>query len=331
MRNHPVLRRAARFQSELAVLAIVLAVLVVFGVTVENYLSTAGLTSVLGRSVTVGILVVGLTLCLLVGEIDLSIGATMAFGGVVFASIQPDHGLVPAIVVALAAGLGVGAINALLVCVLGVNSFIATLGMLFVAQSAALVLSHGEPLAPTDIDASTTLTEPLLGPIDPRFVLFAAIVIVGQLFVSRTRWGRELIAVGGNSDAARGAGIPIGRRRALALMLSGTLASVAGIQLAIGLLSAAPATGDVELLTSVAAAFLAGVALTGGRGSIVAAGLAVLALSGLAAGLELAQIEAAYGQIILGGVIVVVGCIVGRHQLRDLVSPLIDRFARPQQ
>jgi ribose/xylose/arabinose/galactoside ABC-type transport system permease subunit len=304
-----------RFQAELAVLAIIAGIVIVFSANGTNLLTTAALTNVFARSVTVGLLVVGLTLCLLVGEIDLSIGATMALGGVVFAALQPTHGMLVAVLVALAVGLAVGLLNSLLICVLGVNSFIATLGSLFVAQSLALVLSGGEPIAPTAYDASSRLAELLFGPVSVAFLLLVGCVLAGHVLVTRTRVGREMLAVGGNTDAARSAGIPVIRRRAFAFALSGILSSLAGIQLALSLLSAAPATGDVELLTTVAAVFLAGVALTGGRGSILAAALAVLALSALSAGLEVAQVEPAYGRIILGAVVVVSGSLVGRSDL----------------
>lgn len=304
-----------RFQAELAVVAVIGVILIGFSASGTDLLTTAALTNVFARSVTVGLLVVGLTMCLLVGEIDLSIGATMALGGVVFAALQPTQGLTVAVVVALAVGLAVGLLNALLICVLGVNSFIATLGTLFVAQSLALVLSGSEPIAPTAYEASAYLADLLVGPVTVAFLLFVACVLAGHVLVTRTRVGREMLAVGGNSDAARSAGIPVVRRRALAFAISGTLASLAGIQLTLSLLSAAPATGDVELLTTVAAVFLAGVALTGGRGSILAAALAVLALSALSAGLEVAQVEPAYGRIILGAVVVVAGSLVGRSEL----------------
>jgi ribose/xylose/arabinose/galactoside ABC-type transport system permease subunit len=309
-------RSLRRHQTDARAAGVLAVIWVGFALAVPGFATKAGIEDVLGRSVVVGIMVVSLTLCLLVGEIDLSIGTTMALGGVVFALVQShSSSVLEGLVVAIAAGCAVGSINAILVCILRVNSFIATLGMLFVAQSVALVLAHGAPVAVTAFNASASVNNLVWGPITEPVLIYGAVVVLSQLFITFTTWGREIVATGGSADAARSVGIPVHRRRALAFVLSGGLAAGAGMLQALTLLSGDPSIGQVELLTAVAAAFLGGVSLKGGRGSVVGAAMATLALSGLAAGLEIDQIDPSYEQVIFGIVIILVGATSGREAI----------------
>ena len=116
-----------------------------FDLSVTGWFTDTTFQGLLGRAVPIGILAAGFTVCLLSGRIDLSVGANFALSGVVFASLQPDVGLVPAILLAVAAGAFVGGINATLVAGLGIDSFIASLGTLLVCRGVAFVISDGRP------------------------------------------------------------------------------------------------------------------------------------------------------------------------------------------
>ena len=283
-----------------------------FALAVEGFWSSAGIGTVLGRSVTDGLLVIGLTICLLGGQIDLSIGSVLALSGVVFSTLQPDYGLGSAALAGVLSGLGVGMVNAILVSILRLNSFIATLGTLLAARAVALVIADSAPVAGTDLDAALRMNELFLGPLSLRVLVLLAVLVPVWAFLSLTGVGREIVAAGGDAAAAEAAGVPVRRRLSLAFVLSGTIAGIAGVQQAISLLSASPVVGDTNLLTAAAAAFLGGVALTGGRGSVIAAVLAVVALASIATGLEFALVQSAYQQIIVGGMIITMGLLAGR-------------------
>lgn len=305
-----------------------LVVWLVFGFTVDGFWSNAAFGSILGRSVTDGLLVIGLTLCLLAGQIDLSIGSSLALSGVMFATLQPEVGLPLAAIIGVLTGMTVGVANAILVDVVRVNSFIATLGTLLAARAVALVVADGGPVAGTDFDAALAITELIVGPISRRVVVLVLVLAPVWVLVSFTSWGRELVAIGGNRAAARAAGVRVERRVAGAFVLSGMSAGIAGVQQSIGLLSASPVVGDTNLLTAAAAAFLGGVALTGGRGSIIAAVLAVIALASIATGLELALVQSAYQQIVVGFLILTMGVLAARSPGVGRRTGALHRFVR---
>ena len=149
----------------------------------------------LGRIALIGLVALGLTAVILMGELDLSVASTLALSGVVMAMI-PDVAL--GVIAALAVGLVVGMINAFLVAIVGINSFIATLGMLFALRGLGFVLSNEAPVRMANTDAGIAFGLPLLGPLTPRVLIFIVAFIALQIFVSRVKAGREFFAVGGN-------------------------------------------------------------------------------------------------------------------------------------
>ena len=148
----------------------------------------------LGRIALVGLVALGLTAVILMGELDLSVASTLAVSGVIMALI-PNLWL--GITVALGVGLVIGVVNAFFVAVVGINSFIATLGTLFSLRGLAFVLSNEEPVRISNVDAGIAFGTPLIGPITPRILIFVLAFIAIQVFVSRVKAGREFFAVGG--------------------------------------------------------------------------------------------------------------------------------------
>jgi len=299
MKNRPL-------PSELPIVGVVVTIWVLCVLTVHGYGTDQTLSNIIVSAVPDGLLAAGLTVCLLAGQIDLSIGSNLAFTGVVFATLEPHVGVVMAAAAGVLSGTGVGMVNAFLVTVVGVQSFVATLGTLLAVQGAAFVVSNGNPVEGTDLPLALRLSKPLFGPVTPSILLLVLVVGAAHLFVTRMRWGREIVAVGGNRAAAAAAGIPANWRVVLSFIISGTLAGIAGVELSAALESGSPLIGSTDLLTAAAGCFLGGVALTGGRGSVVSSVLAVIALSALATGLELSFINAAYQQVITGVVLMAV-------------------------
>ncbi len=284
------------------------------GVLVDGYLEQRTFANILSRSATNGLLAIGLAVCLLAGEIDLSIGSVMALAGVAFSVLVPEVGFLLAIVLGAVVAMAIGIVNAWLVQYVRVVSFVATLGTLLLARGLALIVSGGRPVSGSGIDAALMMSDELVGPITiPSLILFVVMIVV-HLGITSTRPGREIVAVGGDARAAASVGVPVARRRLSVFLICSLIAGRAGILLAITVSSASPVAGDANLLFAAAAAFLAGVALDGGKGSIIAVVMAVIALSALAVGLELAGIESGYQQIVTGLLIVLVGIpLLGRR------------------
>jgi ribose transport system permease protein len=256
----------------------------------------------LGRVALIGLVALGLTAVILMGELDLSVASTLAVSGVVMAMV-PNFAL--GILAALCTGLLIGVVNAFFVVKVGINSFIATLGMLFVLRGLAFVLSDEKPVRLTNIDAGIAFGTPLIGPITPRIVLFLLVFAALQLFVTRVRAGREFFAVGGNRQAAQDAGIPVSRRIFTGFMISGFVAALAGVINTMELTAADPTAGSTVLLSSFAAAIIGGVALTGGRGSIIGTLIGAFSLGILEIGLTLSGVQVDVQQIFIGGVLLI--------------------------
>ncbi|TCB98328.1 ABC transporter permease [Micromonospora zingiberis] len=292
------LRAALARRTEWRGLAL-LAVVVVATLSFEPLVFTAYPVT-LGRVALIGLVALGLTAVILMGELDLSVASTLAVAGVVMASI-PNVAL--GIVVALCAGLLIGLVNAFFVVKVGINSFIATLGMLFVLRGLAFVLSGEKPVRMADIEAGIAFGAPIIGPITPRVLIFVLVFIGLQIFVTKVRAGREFYAVGGNRQAARDAGIPVSRRLVTGFMLSGFVAALAGVINTMERTAADPTAGSTVLLASIAAAIIGGVALTGGRGSIVGTLVGALSLGIIEVGLTLSGVQVDVQQIFIGGVL----------------------------
>lgn len=280
--------------------AIILLVVVGVVALVKEPLVFTAYSVTLNLVALTGLVALGLTAVIIMGELDLSVASTLAVSGVIMASI-PSVAL--GIIVALCAGLVIGLINAFFVVKVGINSFIATLGMLFVLRGLAFVLSNEKPVPMTNIDAGIAFGRPLIGPITPRLLLFVLAFICLQVFLSRVRAGREFYAVGGNRQAARDAGIPVSRRMVTGFMLSGFVAAAAGVINTMELTAADPTAGGTVLLASFAAAIVGGVALTGGRGSVVGTLIGALSLGIIAVGLTFTGVQVDVQQIFIGGVL----------------------------
>jgi ribose transport system permease protein len=299
--------RLLRRHDEARMAGLIAVLVVVFTIGVSGFFQEITFVNILNRATTTGLLAVGLTFCLVCREIDLSIGASMALAGVVLATLEPHTGLAVACAAGVGAGVVVGIVNLLLVNYVGVVSFVATLGTMLLARGVALVIAHGAPVPSNDFSAALRLAKPLFGPVTIPAIVLIVVAVLGHLLIVDTRYGRELVATGSDPRAATFAGVRVRARRNLAFVMCGACAGVAGVLLALSLGSGSPTVGDGDLLSAAAAAFVSGVALSGGRGSVLAAALAAVALSILAVGLQLWGVPDAYQQVITGGLMVLVG------------------------
>lgn len=270
----------------------------------------------LGRIALIGLVALGLTAVILLGQLDLSVASTLAASGVVLAVI-PD--LTLGIIAALATGLLVGAINAFGVAIIGINSFIWTLGMLFFLRGVALVISGESPIKITDVEAGVAFGKPLLGPITPRILLFILVFIAIQVFVSRLRIGREFYAVGGNLQAAKDAGIPVKRRIFTGFLISGFVSALAGVINTLERTAADPVAGSTVLLASFAAAIIGGNYLKGGRGSIVGTLIGATALGVMQIALTISGVQVPVQQIFIG-LVLLIAVTTDPNNLRSLIA-----------
>jgi len=306
---------------------------------------TANNLSILAKHVSISaLLATGMTLVVLTGGIDLSVGSIAGLCGIVAGllinglTIGGSTHYIPiplVILVALLVGALAGACNGLLVARFSVAPFIATLGMLYIARGTALLLSNGHTfpnLAGSPAHHNTgfpALGQSFLLGIPAPVWIALCIAALAALLAARTPFGRHVYAVGGNERAARLAGIRTSRVKLITYILSGLCAALVGLIIAAQLESAHPATGESFELNAIAAVVLGGTSLMGGRGSIGGSLIGALVIGILADGLVMLGVSE-FWQIVIKGIVIVLAVAVDQLQSRVQFRFLSNLF-RPKQ
>jgi len=291
-----------------------IALIAVFGFSADNFLTQATFRTLANQIADVTIAAVGMTFVLIIAGIDLSVGSVMALAGAVLGIAVVNWGvpLAVGVVLCMLTGLACGAANGLIVIRWTLPSFIVTLGMLEAARGAAYLVTDSRTIYINSIDV---LTEPVVGGLSAPFFLAIAVVVVGQLVLSRTVFGRYLIAIGTNEEAVRLSGIDPRPYKLAVFALSGFLAAVASVIQTARMSSANPNTATGFELQVIAAVVIGGTSLMGGRGSVVRSFFGVLIIAVLGAGL--AQVGAQeYTKRLITGCVIVGAVILDQYRHR---------------
>ena len=286
-------------------------IVAVFGLLVPGFLSERNLINILQQSSINACLALGMTLVIISGGIDLSVGPTAAIAAVITASLMVAGAPVP---LAIVAGLGVGMIcgllNGVLVACVGLQPFIVTLGTLSTYRAIALIYTGGSPVLGISPDFRALFNGTVAG-IPSSVVIVAVVALLAWILLKKTPMGEYLLAVGGNEEAAYIAGVPIAITKITAYVISGGLAALASLIL-IGRLGAAePILGNLWELDAIAAAAIGGASLMGGKGSIIGTLLGAVILGSMRNGLTLMNVQAFY-QLLATGLIILVAMMIDR-------------------
>lgn len=282
--------------------SLVLAI-VAFSLATPYFLTVKNLGNVLTQTAFIGILAVGMTLVMIDGEIDLSVGATLALASALAIGLQDQIGVWPAVLVGLLSGAALGFFNGTLVALSGMHSFIVTLGALIGIRGLVFIYTGENALMVSDF-SYTDYPEIYLGPLSITATIFLGVALFFQWILSSTRHGRETYSVGDNIEAAHDAGINIKRHKIINFTLCGTLAAVAGILLSMRLGTAEPNAGKVWELWTIIAVVLGGTRLQGGYGSMWMTIGGVLTLGVLRNGLRLLNTPNYVELMAMGGVLI---------------------------
>jgi ribose transport system permease protein len=309
-RGVPARLRGLLFR-DAGVLPLLFAVLVIaLALTQPHFLATQNIVNVLRSSAFLIIAAAGQMLVLVVGGIDLSIGAVIALTSVVSASVMaalPAYGvhntatiIALGVLAGLACGLLVGLVNGLCVALLRVPAFMATLGTLSIANGVGLLLTNGIPVYGMPDGYVAYLGRAII--FDLPIALYIAALVVGALWcvLNFTRLGRYIYATGGNLQAAVVSGIDARAMLVLAYVLSSLLASLTGLLLTAEIGSGQASTGEALMLESIAAAVLAGVSLRGGIGRVELVALGAIFLLTLTNAMDLMRVDTRLQLIALG-------------------------------
>ncbi|MDY7101007.1 MAG: ABC transporter permease [Actinomycetota bacterium] len=255
---------------EYALLGVIVLLLVIGAILKPDTFPTAdNFRAILTQASVVGVLAIGMTFVIATAGIDLSVGSVVAAAGVAGGLMVDDAGTWGFILGALGFGLLLGTVNATAIAYGKVVPFVATLAMLAIARGLALQMSDKSPISLLGQDGVRWFgTGEILG--QPVSIwIFAAVVALGWVVLNRTRYGRHVVAVGGNREAARIAGVPVRRTVLSVYVLAGGCAGLAAILLSGRLASASPVSGELLELDAIGATVIGGTSLAGGRATIV--------------------------------------------------------------
>ncbi|MFU8850121.1 ABC transporter permease [Micromonospora sp. SL1-18] len=260
--------------------------------------------TILKLASVVGVVTVGMTFVIIGGGIDLSVGAIVAVAGVWSTTVATQsYGAGGMIFSALTVGLGVGVVNGLLISYGRLVPFIATLAMMVAARGLAAEISGKQTQVSNNTFINDIASTNLLG-IPLLVYILAAVVAAGWVLLNRTTFGRRTVAVGGNPEAARLAGINVRRHTLLLYALSGLCCGIAAIMLTAQATSAQAAMANLYELDAIAAAIIGGTLLSGGRGTIVGSLLGVVIFSTITNLFAINGLSPEAQNMVKGGIIV---------------------------
>jgi simple sugar transport system permease protein len=297
-----VLDRALSLR-EGSIIVVTIITAIYFAVNTESFFTSANFKTLLPYFAPFAIIAAGEVFVMILGEIDLSIGAMYLFAPFLFYKLNASAGipLVPSVILALMVCMAVGFANGFFVAVVGINSFVATLAMLFTFEGLALIISHGTPVSTPGAGYSngghlSTFAQIFGGGTYSELVWAVAIVIVLQVVLTFSRWGLYTVAIGSNKLGAAEAGVRVKLVTIRNFILCSVTAGLVGIFEAVRAASVQPdpAGANEILFLAVAAGVIGGTLLTGGSGTVVGALIGALFLGILKDGLILQGVNANY-------------------------------------
>jgi ribose transport system permease protein len=279
----------------------------------RGFTSENNLLNIVRQTATISVVAVAVTFVIGAAEIDLSVGAVAGLASVTTAMAIDHYGLLGGIVAGLATGVLVGSINGALVTMVGIPSFLVTLGMLGIAHGTAMWVTKSAPQPILNDTYNNIFGTGDVGAIPSLVIWTVVAVAIGHVVLRRTRYGRGVLATGGNEEAARFSGVNTKRIKFLVLVGSATAAALAGMLYAGRLQSGRFQWGEGDELSVIAAVILGGTSLFGGRASVIGALVGSLLIGLINNGLILMGLEFSQQQIVRGVIIILAVALVSRR------------------
>jgi ribose transport system permease protein len=303
--------RWAASRSEAGIVLVLLILTTILSLATRTFLTSDNLFNILRNYSDIALSALGMTMVLVTGGIDLSVGSIMAFAGLVTALALSnfDLPLPVALLVGVLAGGLVGLINALLIVRLRLQPFIATLGMLGVARGVVVGSTNGNIVGGDFSTAFTTLGQGYVGPVPVPVIILLILAIIVSLFLKYHVWGTYIYAIGGNEISAVLTGLPVKKVKMFVYIASGLLSGLAGILVVARLGVSAPTQAFGYELNVIAAAVIGGVSLQGGRGTIAGSVLGAIIIGVLYNALVMLNVPTYWQQAFIGGIIILAALI----------------------
>ena len=290
--------------SQVAAAGALIVVFVVLSIVAPSFLSGDNLFNLGSQTSVNAVMAVGVTLVIITGGIDLSVGSVAALSGVIGVMLMADFGFNPwlGVLGGLAVGAAAGLVNGLLVSVVGLPPFIATLGMLSVGRGLVLIVTGAVAVfgAP---DSFRLLGQGVIGALPIPVMLIVVVALLGHLVLTRTRLGRYAYVMGSNLEAARLSGVPVKRYTTSVYVLSGALAGLGGMIAASRINSGQPNFGEGLELDVIAAVVIGGASLFGGRGTVLGSLIGAFLVAVIRNGAVQLNIGTFYQNVLIGVII----------------------------
>lgn len=288
------------------ILAGLIGLCVVFAILSPNFMTADNILNVLRQVSTNGIIAFAMTFIIIIGGIDLSVGAISAASMMVTTCSIAYFGVPVAVGVlfGLLFGLGIGFLNGIIIAKTGMAPFIVTLAMMTITRGIAYITSDAKPVRVFD-DAFAQIGGGFVGPISYPVIYMIAILVVLAIVLYKTKFGRYIYAIGGNREAAKFSGIHIAKVETSVYVISGLMSAFSGIILASRMYTGQPTTGDGAELDAIASVVLGGTSFAGGIGGIGGTVIGVLIMGILSNGLNMLNVSYYY-QLVVKGIVILI-------------------------
>ena len=320
LQESPFARGFSKFSKDYAVMFAIVLLGVIFSFSSKHFFRVDNLLNILSQTSTIAIAAIGQALVLLMGEFDLSIGQVLCVTSVFSAYLMKFMAINPvlALVLGLLLGAFIGAVNGTLIAYAKIPAFIATLGIQNIARGTSKIITNAASIGkfPNDI---SFLGRGFVGPIPFSVVLMITIYIIFAFITRKTRYGRNVYAIGGNIGAAYYAGIKVRKYKLLTFLIGGVMAALAGQVLMYRLDSAFITNGGLYEFDAIIASVIGGISLAGGKGKILGAMLGSTFLIMFFNGMTMLNVDAFYQDVLKGAVLIIaIGIDVIRNRTRKM-------------
>jgi len=303
-------------------LGLLIVLIVIFSLLTKNFFTLTNFTTIQFTLPIQGIIAVLMTLLIISGNIDLSVGANISFSGCLLATLLMDVKLNEylSIALVLVAGILIGLINAFFVAKLKIHPIIVTMGTLFAFKGIAYVIvGQGSfqskainiGLSQKHFDLYSFIGRGKVGIIPFSMIIFIVVFIIFWIILNKTTFGKQVFVIGGNVNAARFSGINVDKVVIILYVLIGFFSAISGLIMASRLAGGLPNSGDGYELGIITAVLLGGASLFGGRGSLIGAGIAVILLEVVRQGINLMHVNT-FWQYFLTGVLLLIAVLLDR-------------------
>lgn len=309
------LQRFWHYWDRYGIFAILFVAAVVFVMLDPSIVSPANSVEILSRSAIVGIAACGMTFAICAGGFDLSVGAILSLSTCIFASMVPRIGVVPTVLLVLAAGALCGVLNGLVITKLKIQTFVATLAMGMIIKGAALIYTQGKDAQLfNNIEAKVFSSSRIAG-IPVPIIILAAVFVIGFLVYKYTSFGVHARSIGSNETASRTSGIRVDKTLIIVFAITGFTAAISGIIQSSQLLLGNARLGDGFELQAITATILGGTALVGGKGNLWGTLVAAILLTLVKSGLNILGVSDEFQRLATGLILLLALSISGIREL----------------